>query len=87
MNPRSKTAVRRTLHAFALATRHLRRARHGPTSLPSCNFLGAWLVQLETQHDSGFTPSFAILLIIGQAVVLELLRPACCDSCAGGRSE
>ena len=74
-----KTRVQRTLRAFvieiliyaALVTAYFFAVLH---------FLGGWLVDLETQHIRVYAV-VALLLIIGQAVVLEavtttLMRPA-----------
>jgi hypothetical protein len=69
MNPRSKTEVRRKLRIFtvelviyaALVTVYFLAVLH---------FLSDWLVQLETRHIHTYAV-VAILLIIGQAVVLE----------------
>ena len=69
MNPPSKTKVRRNLRVFtvelviysALVTVYFLAVLH---------FLSDWLVQLETRHIHTYAV-VAILLIIGQAVVLE----------------
>ena len=69
MNPPSKTKVRRNLRVFAvelviysgLVTVYFLAVLH---------FLSDWLVHLETRHIHTYAV-VAILLIIGQAVVLE----------------
>jgi cytochrome c biogenesis protein CcdA len=69
MNPPSKTKVRRNLRVFAvelviysgLVTVYFLAVLH---------FLSDWLVQLETRHIHTYA-IVAILLIIGQAAVLE----------------
>jgi hypothetical protein len=69
MNPRSKTEVRQNLRVFAVelvvyaifVTVYFLAVLH---------FLGGWLVQLETRHIHTYAV-VAILLIIGQAVVLD----------------
>ena len=50
------------------------------------HFLGGWLVQLETQHIRAYAIT-AILLIIGQAVVLEAITTGLMRLLRGGRSE
>ena len=85
MSPRSKTAVRRTLRAFAfelviyaaLVTGYFFAVLH---------FLGGWLVQLETRHIRVYAV-VAILLILGQAVVLEAVTTGLMRLLRGGRSE
>ena len=85
MGPGSKTAVRRTLRAFALelviyaalVTGYFFAVLHLP---------GGWLVQLETQHIRVYAV-VAILLIIGQAVVLEWVTTGLLRLLRGGRSE
>ena len=85
MNPRSKTEVRRTLRAFVvelllyavLVTAYFFAVLH---------FLGGWLVRLETEHIQTYA-IVAILLIIGQAVVLEAITTALLRFLRGGRSE
>ena len=85
MSPRSKTAVRQTLRAFALelviyavlVTGYFFAVLH---------LLGDWLVQLETQHIRIYA-LVAILLIIGQAVVLEAVTTGLLRLLRGGRSE
>jgi hypothetical protein len=69
MSPRSRTEVRRKLRIFAvelviysgLVTVYFLAVLH---------FLSDWLVQLETRHVHTYA-IVAILLIIGQAAVLE----------------
>jgi hypothetical protein len=85
MTPRSKTEARRTLRAFAvelliyavLVTAYFFAVLH---------FLGGWLVRLATQHIHTYA-IVAILLIIGQAVVLEAITTALLRLLRGGRSE
>jgi hypothetical protein len=85
MSPRSKTVVRRTLRAFALelviyaglVTAYFFAVLH---------FLGAWLVQLETQHIRVYA-LVAILLIIGQAVILDAVTTGLLRLLSGGRSK
>jgi len=85
MNPRSKTAVRKTLLAFgvelliyaALVTIYFFAVLH---------FLGGWLVRLETNHIHAYAV-IAIALIIGQAAVLEALTTWLMRFLRGGRSE
>jgi len=50
------------------------------------HFLGSWLVQLETQHIRVYAV-VAILLIIGQAIVLEAVTTGLLRLLRGGRSE
>jgi hypothetical protein len=85
MNPRSKREVRRTLRAFAvelliyaaLVTAYFFAVLH---------FLGGWLVRLETEHIHTYA-IVAILLIIGQAVVLEAITTGLLRLFRGGRAE
>ena len=85
MSPRSKTAVRRTLRAFAveiiiyavLVTAYFFAVLH---------FLGGWLMRLATEHIHTYA-IVAILLIIGQAVVLEAVTTGLLRLLRGGRSE
>jgi hypothetical protein len=85
MNPRSKTAVRKTLRAFVvelliyagLVTIYFFAVLH---------FLGGWLVQLETRHIHTYAV-VAIALIIGQAAVLEAVTTWLMRFLRGGRSE
>jgi hypothetical protein len=85
MTPRSKTEARRTLRAFAvelliyavLVTAYFFAVLH---------FLGGWLVRLATQHIHTYA-IVAILLIIGQAVVLEAITTGLLRLLRGGRSE
>jgi hypothetical protein len=80
-----KTRVQRTLRAFvfelviygALVTGYFFAVLH---------FLGGWLVQLETHHIRAYAAT-AILLIIGQAVVLEAVTTGLMRLLRGGRSE
>jgi hypothetical protein len=81
----SKTQVARTLRAFflelliygALVTGYFFAVLH---------YLGAWLVNLETQHIRIYA-IIAIVLIIGQAVVLEAVTTGLMRLLRGGRSE
>ena len=85
MNPRSKTEVRRTLRAFVvellvytmLVTAYFFAVLH---------FLGGWLMRLATEHIHTYA-IVAILLIIGQAVVLEAVTTGLLRLLRGGRSE
>jgi hypothetical protein len=85
MSPHSKTVVRRTLRAFALelviyavlVTGYFFAVLH---------LLGGWLVKLETEHIRVYAV-VAILLIIGQAVVLEAVTTGLLRFLRGGRSE
>ena len=85
MNPRSKTEVRRTLRAFVvelliyalLVTAYFFAVLH---------VLGGWLMRLATEHIHTYA-IVAILLIIGQAVVLEAITTGLLRLLRGGRSE
>ena len=85
MTPRSKTEVRRTVWAFVaemliyavLVTVYFFAVLH---------FLGGWLVRLATEHIHTYA-IVAILLIIGQAVVLEAITTGLLRLLRGGRSE
>jgi len=85
MNPRSKTEVRRTLRAFVvellvyavLVTAYFFGVLH---------FLGGWLMRLATEHIHTYA-IVAILLIIGQAVLLEAVTTGLLRLLRGGRSE
>ena len=85
MNPRSKREVQRTLRAFVvelllyagLVTAYFFAVLH---------FLGGWLVRLETEHIHTYA-IVAILLIIGQAVVLEAITTGLMRLLRGGRAE
>ena len=85
MGPRSKTAVRRTLRAFALEL-VIYAALVTGYFFAVLRLLGGWLVQLETQHIRVYAV-VAILLIIGQAVVLEWITTGLLRLLRGGRSE
>ena len=85
MNPRSKTEARRTLRAFALEL-ILYAALVVVYFFAVLHFLGSWLVQLETQHIRVYAV-VAILLIIGQAIVLEAVTTGLLRLLRGGRSE
>ncbi len=85
MNPRSKTEIGRTLRAFVvellvyavLVTAYFFAVLH---------FLGGWLMRLATEHIHTYA-IVAILLIIGQAVVLEAVTTGLLRLLRGGRSE
>ena len=85
MNPRSKTEIGRTLRAFVvellvyavLVTAYFFAVLH---------FLGGWLMRLATEHIHTYA-LVAILLIIGQAVVLEAVTTGLMRLLRGGRSE
>ena len=85
MSRPSKTTIRRTLRAFvvelllyaALVTVYFFAVLH---------FLGGWLVRLETHHIRVYAV-VAILLIIGQAVVLEMVTTGLLRLLRGGLSE
>ena len=85
MIARRKSEGRRTLRAFAieltlyglLVTGYFFGVLH---------FLGNWLVQLETQYIRIYA-SVAILLIIGQAVMLEAVTTGLLRLLRRGRSE
>jgi hypothetical protein len=85
MNPRSRTEARRTLRAFVgelliyavLVTVYFFAVLH---------FLGGWLVRLATEHIHTYA-IVAILLIVGQAVVLEAITTGLLRLLRGGRSE
>jgi hypothetical protein len=80
-----KAEMQRTLCAFAvelliyafLVTAYFFAVLH---------FLGGWLVRLETQHIRVYA-SVAILLIIGQAAVLEAVTTGLMRLLRSGRSE
>jgi hypothetical protein len=85
MNPRSKTAVRKTLWAFAVEL-VIYAAFVTIYFFAVLHFLGGWLVQLETRHIHTYAV-VAILLIIGQAVALEAVTTWLMRFLRGGRSE
>ncbi len=85
MSPRSKTVVRRTLRAFALEL-VVYAALVVVYFFAVLHFLGDWLVQLETHHIRVYAV-VAILLIIGQAAVLEAVTTSLLRLLRGGRSE
>ena len=85
MSPPSKTVVRRTLRAFALEL-VIYGALVTGYFFAVLHFLSGWLVQLETQHSRIYAV-VAILLIIGQAVVLEWVTTGLLRLLRGGRSE
>ncbi len=85
MSPRSKTGVRRTLRAFAVEI-IVYAAFVTAYFFAVLHFLGGWLVRLETDHIRVYAV-VAILLIIGQAVVLEAVTTALLRFLRGGRSE
>jgi len=69
MNPASKTKVRRNLRVFAIEL-VIYSGLVTVYFLVVLHFLSDWLVQLETRHVHTYAV-VAILLIIGQAAVLE----------------
>ena len=85
MTSRSKTEARKTLRAFALEI-VIYAALVTGYFFAVLHFLGGWLVQLETQHIRVYAV-VAILLIIGQAVVLEAVTTGLLRLLRGGRSE
>jgi len=85
MSPRSKTVVRRTLRAFALEL-VVYAALVVVYFFAVLHFLGDWLVQLKTHHIRVYAV-VAILLIIGQAAVLEAVTTSLLRLLRGGRSE
>ena len=85
MSPRSKTGVRRTLRAFALEL-VIYAALVTGYFFAVLHLLGGWLVQLEIHHIRVYAV-VAILLIIGQAVVLEWVTTGLLRLLRGGRSE
>jgi len=85
MSPRSKTAVRRTLRAFALEI-VIYAALVTGYFFAVLHFLGGWLVGLETGHIRVYA-AVSILLIIGQAAVLEAITTGLMRLLRGGRSE
>jgi hypothetical protein len=50
------------------------------------HYLGGWLVEIETHHIRVYA-ALCILLIIGQAVVLEAVTTGLMRLLRGGRSE
>jgi hypothetical protein len=85
MRASSKIAVRRTLRAFALEL-VIYGALVTGYFFAVLHFLGGWLVQLETHHIRLYA-IVAILLILGQAVVLEAVTTGLMRLLRGGRSE
>jgi len=85
MTSRSKTEVRKTLRAFALEL-VVYAALVVIYFFAVLHFLGGWLVQLETHHIRVYAV-VAILLIIGQAVVLESVTTGLLRLLRGVRSE
>ena len=85
MSPRSKTAVRRTLRAFALEL-VIYAALVTGYFFAVLDFLGGWLARLETRHIRVYAV-VAILLILGQAVVLEAVTTGLMRLLRRGRSE
>ncbi len=77
--------MQRTLRAFALELL-IYAALVTAYFFAVLHFLGDWLVQLETQHIRIYA-FIAILLIIGQAVVLEAVTTGLMRLLRGGRSE
>ena len=77
--------VQRTLRAFALELLIYGALVVG-YFFAVLHYLGGWLVQLETHHIRVYAV-VAILLIIGQAVVLEAVTTGLMRLLRGGRSE
>ena len=71
MNPPSKTKVRQKLRVFAVEL-VVYAAFVVVYFFAVLHFLGGWLLQLETRHIHTYA-LVALLLIIGQAVVLEMV--------------
>jgi hypothetical protein len=69
MSPRSKTEVRHNLGVFAVELA-VYAVFVTVYFLAVLHFLGGWLMQLETHHIRTYAV-VSILLIIGQAVVLD----------------
>jgi hypothetical protein len=80
-----KTEVQRTLRAFALEL-VIYAALVTGYFFAVLHFMGAFLVDLETQHIRLYA-ILAIALIIGQAVVLEWVTTGLMRLLRGGRSE
>lgn len=80
-----KTQVKRTLRAFAFELLIYAALVTG-YFFAVLFYLGDWLVQLETEHIRVYA-IIAILLIIGQAVVLEAVTTGLMRLFRGGRSE
>ncbi len=80
-----KTQVQRTLRAFAIELVIYAGLVIG-YFFAVLHLLGGWLVQLETQHIRVYA-LVAIVLIIGQAVVLEAVTTGLMRLLRGGRSE
>jgi len=85
MSPPSKTAVRRTLRAFALEL-VIYAALVTGYFFAVLHFLGGWLMIKKKKHIRVYAV-VAILLIIGQAVVLEAVTTGLMRLLRGGRSE
>jgi hypothetical protein len=85
MSRPSKTGIRRTLRAFAVELL-LYAALVTGYFFAVLHFLGGWLMQLEIHHIRVYAV-VAILLIIGQAVVLEMVTTGLLRLLRGGRSE
>ena len=85
MSRPSKTTIRRTLRAFVVELL-LYAALVNVYFFAVLHFLGGWLVRLETYHIRVYAV-VAILLIIGQAVVLEMVTTGLLRLLRGGRSE
>lgn len=71
MSPRSKIEVRRKLGVFVVEL-VVYAAFVIVYFFAVLHFLGGWLLQLETRHIHTYAV-VALLLIIGQAVVLEMV--------------
>ncbi|MGI9113779.1 MAG: hypothetical protein DLM52_05325 [Chthoniobacterales bacterium] len=80
-----KNQMQRTLRAFALEL-VIYAALVTGYFFAVLHFLGGWLVDLETQHIRVYA-IVAILLIIGQAVVLEAVTSGLMRLLRGGRSQ
>ena len=85
MNPRSKTEARRTLRAF-LVELVIYAGLVVAYFFAVLHFLGGWLLRLTREHIHTYA-IVAILLIIGQAVVLEAITTGLLRLLRGGRSE
>ena len=81
----SKKQAQQTLRAFALELVVYAALVTG-YFFAVLNFLGNWLLELEKDHIQVYAV-VAILLIIGQAVVLEFVTTGLMRLLRGGRSE
>jgi hypothetical protein len=80
-----KAQVKRALRAFALELL-IYGALVTAYFFAVLHYLGDWLVWMETQHIR-FYAILCIVLIIGQAVVLEAVTTGLMRLLRGGRSE